>query len=163
RRDHRWAARFSPTPNRSASPTTPAGPRTGSAGGRTSASASGPPSARTTPLTATAGPTSRSSRPPAGPTAGARTACSASATASAGPDDLLIRITATNRGPEPARLHVLPTLWFRNTWSWGAAYDEGRWPKPHAAPAGPGAVTAEHTTLGRFRLAADVGPDGRVP
>src|SRR5678816_2311172 len=33
-------------------------------------------------------------------------------------DDLLIRITATNRGPEAAPLHVLPTLWFRNTWSW---------------------------------------------
>ena len=35
-------------------------------------------------------------------------------------DDLLIRITATNRGPEAAPLHVLPTLWFRNTWSWDA-------------------------------------------
>jgi hypothetical protein len=33
-------------------------------------------------------------------------------------DDLLIRITAVNRGPEPAELHLLPTLWFRNTWSW---------------------------------------------
>src|SRR6266496_4461496 len=38
--------------------------------------------------------------------------------AKASPDDMLIRITATNRGPEPARLHLLPTLWFRNTWSW---------------------------------------------
>ena len=35
------------------------------------------------------------------------------------PDDLLIRIKATNRGQEAAPLHVLPTLWFRNTWSWG--------------------------------------------
>src|SRR3954468_18386347 len=34
------------------------------------------------------------------------------------PDDLLIKITVANRGPEPASLHVLPTLWFRNTWSW---------------------------------------------
>jgi hypothetical protein len=34
------------------------------------------------------------------------------------PEDMLIRITAINRGPEPAMLHVLPTLWFRNTWSW---------------------------------------------
>jgi len=33
-------------------------------------------------------------------------------------DDILIRITATNRGPDPADLHLLPTLWFRNTWSW---------------------------------------------
>jgi len=35
------------------------------------------------------------------------------------PDDFFIRVTATNRGPEPAELHVLPTLWFRNTWAWG--------------------------------------------
>ncbi len=83
--------------------------------------------------------------------------------AKAGPDDILIRITAANRGPQPARLHLLPALWFRNTWSWGAAYDEGAWPKPHIAPAGPGAVVAEHATLGRLRLAADAGPDGRPP
>jgi hypothetical protein len=38
--------------------------------------------------------------------------------AKASPEDLLIRISATNRGPEPARLRVLPTIWFRNTWSW---------------------------------------------
>ncbi|MBW2228469.1 MAG: glucosidase, partial [Deltaproteobacteria bacterium] len=38
-------------------------------------------------------------------------------------DDILIKITATNRGPETAHCHVLPTLWFRNTWSWG--YDAG--------------------------------------
>src|SRR6187200_2450318 len=38
--------------------------------------------------------------------------------AKAAPDDILIRITIWNRGPEPATLHVLPTLWFRNTWSW---------------------------------------------
>ena len=39
--------------------------------------------------------------------------------AKAGPDDILIRVEAINRGPEPAELHLLPTLWFRNTWSWG--------------------------------------------
>jgi hypothetical protein len=38
--------------------------------------------------------------------------------AKAGPEDILIRISAINRGPEPAPLHVLPLLWFRNTWSW---------------------------------------------
>ncbi len=38
--------------------------------------------------------------------------------AKASPEDVLIRITATNRGPDPARLHVLPTIWFRNNWSW---------------------------------------------
>ena len=39
--------------------------------------------------------------------------------AKAAPDDIFIQITATNRGPEAATLHLLPTLWFRNTWSWG--------------------------------------------
>jgi Mannosylglycerate hydrolase MGH1-like glycoside hydrolase domain len=39
--------------------------------------------------------------------------------AKAAPDDVLIRIEVANRGPESARLHVLPTIWFRNTWSWG--------------------------------------------
>ncbi|HKY70698.1 MAG TPA: glucosidase [Nitrospira sp.] len=39
--------------------------------------------------------------------------------AKATPEDLCIRIQAVNRGPEPAELAVLPTLWFRNTWSWG--------------------------------------------
>ncbi len=39
--------------------------------------------------------------------------------AKAGPEDILIRIDAVNRGPDPAPLHLLPTVWFRNTWSWG--------------------------------------------
>ena len=40
------------------------------------------------------------------------------------PDDVLIQITACNRGPEAATLHVLPTLLFRNTWSWGGTRDK---------------------------------------
>src|SRR5438270_8994185 len=40
------------------------------------------------------------------------------------PLNLLIRVSATNRGPEAAPLHLLPTLWFRNTWAWG--YDDRR-------------------------------------
>lgn len=39
--------------------------------------------------------------------------------AKASPDDLLIRVRAVNRGPDPAELHLVPTVWFRNTWSWG--------------------------------------------
>ncbi len=39
--------------------------------------------------------------------------------AKAAPDDILMQVTAYNRGPDPATLHLLPTLWFRNTWSWG--------------------------------------------
>src|SRR5581483_7513941 len=41
--------------------------------------------------------------------------------AKASPDDILMQITVWNRGPEPAVLHLLPTLWFRNVWSWGQA------------------------------------------
>ncbi len=48
--------------------------------------------------------------------------------AKAGPDEILIRIEAVNRGPESAPLHLLPTVWFRNTWSWGL--DERR-PRLH--------------------------------
>jgi hypothetical protein len=43
--------------------------------------------------------------------------------AKAASEDILIRITAWNRGPDAARLHLLPTLWFRNRWGWGEAYD----------------------------------------
>ncbi len=44
--------------------------------------------------------------------------------AKSGPNDILIRATATNCGPDPAPLHLIPTLWFRNTWSWG--YDAAK-------------------------------------
>ncbi len=78
--------------------------------------------------------------------------------AKAAPDDTCIRITVTNRGPEAARLHLLPTLWFRNTWSWGCTH-EGCELKPRlqADPGAPGRVLARHSTLGRFvwELAAD--------
>ena len=43
--------------------------------------------------------------------------------AKASPEDILIQITVDNRGPEPAELHVLPTLWFRNIWSWSIGGD----------------------------------------
>jgi len=46
--------------------------------------------------------------------------------AKASPDDVLVRISAANRGPEAATLHVLPTLWFRNTWSWFPGADKPR-------------------------------------
>ncbi|MGW0582418.1 MGH1-like glycoside hydrolase domain-containing protein [Streptomyces sp. NPDC002920] len=62
--------------------------------------------------------------------------------AKAGPEDLLVEITAHNRGPDPATLHLLPTLWFRHTWSWAGG---------SAVPvlsATEGAVRAEHEELG---------------
>ena len=79
------------------------------------------------------------------------------------PDDILVRITVANRGPEPATIHLLPTLWFRNTWSWGREGMDGYHTKPHLRRARDGVVLAEHETLGRFRLVAGNGPDGRAP
>lgn len=69
-------------------------------------------------------------------------------------NDILIRITAINRGPEAALLHLLPTFWARNTWDWGRQGD-GYWPKAHMAAGGDGSIVAEHTGVGRFRLAAE--------
>jgi len=71
--------------------------------------------------------------------------------AKASPNDILIRFTIANRGPQAAALHVLPTLWFRNTWSWGREGQEGYWPKPLLRAERPGSVLAEHASLGRFR------------
>lgn len=74
--------------------------------------------------------------------------------AKAGPNDILIRITAHNRGSQPALLHLLPTLWFRNTWSWGFMH-EGYWAKPLLRRESDLTILAEHDTLGRFRLHID--------
>ncbi len=63
------------------------------------------------------------------------------------PDDLLIRATAINRGPEPATLHFLPTIWFRNTWSWGR---DPR--KPSLREVTPVIIEASHDVLGRYEL-----------
>ncbi|HEX7077284.1 MAG TPA: glucosidase [Candidatus Eisenbacteria bacterium] len=79
--------------------------------------------------------------------------------AKASPDGVLIRLTVTNRGPDAAPLTLLPTLWFRNTWSWGRS-GESYWPKPSIRPIGGGALLAEHETLGRFRLEIE-SPPGR--
>ncbi|HKD05180.1 MAG TPA: hypothetical protein VKB79_04680 [Bryobacteraceae bacterium] len=68
-------------------------------------------------------------------------------------EDILIRITAHNRGPEAARLRVLPTLWFRNTWSWGDGTE-----KPSLRIAD-GAIHAVHENLGSYHLYCDGGPE----
>src|SRR5215472_54469 len=67
--------------------------------------------------------------------------------AKADPEDVLIRITVHNRGPETAEIHVLPTLWFRNTWSWG----DGN-PKPNLRQASNRAIAATHPTLVDYTL-----------
>src|SRR5580698_6585863 len=61
------------------------------------------------------------------------------------PEDILIRISVHNRGPEAAQIHLLPTLWFRNTWSWDK--DE---PKPALRQGSEGAILASHPQLGNF-------------
>jgi hypothetical protein len=71
-----------------------------------------------------------------------------------GPDDVLIRITVHNRGPEAARLRVLPTLWFRNTWSRG-----GDSRKPSLREAGPGAIQVSHHELGEYWLYCEGEPE----
>jgi len=76
--------------------------------------------------------------------------------AKAGPDDVLVRITAHNRGPEPAELHLLPTLWFRNDW---AEWISRPSPKPELrqieGPAGASAVAAVRADLGTYHLYCD--------
>src|SRR6516162_136485 len=69
--------------------------------------------------------------------------------AKADPEDVLIKVSVHNRGPQAAKLHVLPTLWFRNTWSDG----EGG-PKP-VVHANKGAVVASHPKLGEYTLQCD--------
>jgi len=67
--------------------------------------------------------------------------------AKADPEDMLVRISIHNRGPETAQLHVLPTLWFRNTWSWG----DGK-PKPVLSQIDENKIHASHPKLGDYTL-----------
>ena len=76
--------------------------------------------------------------------------------AKADPTDILARITVRNAGPEAATIHVLPTLWFRNEWSWDA-----RATRPAlSAPRGAGPILASHPVLGDYELHVGSGPDG---
>ncbi len=68
--------------------------------------------------------------------------------AKASPNDLLIKITVANRGPDPAPLHLIPQLWFRNTWRWQGTHEAGG-PRPHLVEQD-GRWQAEHDVLGRF-------------
>ncbi len=86
--------------------------------------------------------------------------------AKAGPNDTLIQITVRNDAPdgEPKTLHVLPTLWFRNTWIWGCEH-EGCTTKPWLWAEGrrPRQVRSDHQTLGKFTLHVGKGQRGKVP
>ena len=81
--------------------------------------------------------------------------------AKAAPDDLLMSISVTNAGPDAATLHVLPTAWFRNTWSW--EQDGSAPPALGAAAADPAVVSMAHPFCGELELIAGPGPDGTVP
>ena len=78
--------------------------------------------------------------------------------AKADADDLLMSIQVTNTGPDTDTLHVLPTAWFRNTWSW----DEGA-PRPSMAATGPRSVAVGHPFLGALELTGGSGPGGAAP
>jgi hypothetical protein len=65
-------------------------------------------------------------------------------------DDVLMRVTMWNRGPETASLALLPQIWFRNTWGWGRDAN-----KPKLSQSGPARLIAEHATLGRFQVDFD--------
>ncbi len=83
--------------------------------------------------------------------------------AKAGPEDILVRITAANRGPEAAELHLLPTLWFRNDWSAWIAETSRASEKPslkqNKAAKDANSVTASHPLLGEFVLSYDGEPE----
>jgi hypothetical protein len=68
------------------------------------------------------------------------------------PEDILIQISVHNRGPEAAEIHVLPTLWFRNRWSWGR---ENPRPILQALPGQPGVLRANGKDLGERHLYCD--------
>jgi Glycosyl hydrolase family 63 C-terminal domain len=79
--------------------------------------------------------------------------------AKADSEDLFARITIVNRGPAAAPVHVLPTIWFRNTWSWNGDTRRPRMHRADNAPAGTSVVALEHDELGRRWLYCDRAPD----
>ena len=74
--------------------------------------------------------------------------------AKADPEDLLIRVSVHNRGPQTAELHLLPTLWFRNTWSW-----EKEASRPALLQVAEGTILASHGLLGERTLQCEEGPE----
>ena len=83
--------------------------------------------------------------------------------AKAAPDDILMTIEVTNAGPDTAELHVLPTAWFRNTWSWGEGADKPELAAAGDASSGFSRVTLTHPMAGPMEFLAAPGPDGALP
>src|SRR6266568_3154815 len=74
--------------------------------------------------------------------------------AKAEPEEILMRVTVHNRGPEAATIHLLPQLWFRNTWSWKPDAK-----KPQLSLGKSGAVSAKHAEFGDYTLSCDGKPE----
>ncbi|GAA5957841.1 hypothetical protein JCM8115_006264 [Rhodotorula mucilaginosa] len=72
-------------------------------------------------------------------------------------DGVSIRVTAYNRGPEPATLHIIPQLFFRNTWAWSKERPEGK-AMPSMEQVADGVVQADHESLGRYYFYANTSP-----
>ncbi|HKF07026.1 MAG TPA: hypothetical protein VKB49_32200 [Candidatus Sulfotelmatobacter sp.] len=68
----------------------------------------------------------------------------------AAPDDILMQVSLCNRGPELATVHVLPQLWFRNTWSWAEPSQ-----RPLLVAQNDGSILAQHAALGVYQLYAE--------
>jgi hypothetical protein len=71
--------------------------------------------------------------------------------AKASPEDILVQVTVHNRGPDPATLHVLPTLWFRNDWAWGTPVDRPSL-RQFGSAGGVSVIEAAHASLGKRYL-----------
>jgi hypothetical protein len=78
--------------------------------------------------------------------------------AKATPEDILVRITAWNRGPDPAPLHLLPTLWFRDRWSWGEGYEPPKMARIDG-PAGTALLELEEYHYGKRWLLIEAPPE----
>src|SRR5207253_912400 len=74
--------------------------------------------------------------------------------AKAGPEDILMRVTVHNRGPEEATIHLLPQLWFRNTWSWKPDAK-----KPELSLGKSSTISAKHAELGDYTLSCEGKPE----
>lgn len=87
------------------------------------------------------------------------------------PNDVLVNITVANRGPQKARVRLLPTLWFRNTWSWGCDHEactcgsepEGCRKRPKLIQTAPGVVECHHDTLGKYIFTVGSDQEGQTP
>jgi hypothetical protein len=77
------------------------------------------------------------------------------------PNDIMIKLTVGNRSAEPVKLHLLPTLWYRNTWIWGCQH-EGCTMKPKIKAMSDQEVVCTHETLDKFHFYACPGPDGTM-